>query len=70
MFYSLTDKGLSTVAGWSLRVEGTMHHPSTVSGTIAGNHGDQGNHCREAAARGVLYNNVYYENPIENVSLH
>jgi len=53
------------VAGWSQRVEGTMHHPSTVSGTIAGNHGDRGDHRREAVARGVLY--IRNENPIENV---
>jgi hypothetical protein len=44
-----------------------MHHPSTVSGTIAGNHGDRGNHRREAAAGGVLY--IRYENLIENISL-
>ena len=34
--------------------------------TIAGNHGDRGNHRREAVAGGVLY--IRYENPIENVS--
>lgn len=31
--------------------------------TIAGNHGDRGNHRREAAAGGVLYIIIHYENP-------